>query len=418
MSNVVIEIDIDRKPKIQRVPSLLRGVEANQKCYDPLVVSIGPFHHFKQLEITDEHKCAMAHQYANNDVQLRDRLYNKVKVIAGDARNCYSLDSTEMFDEEKFTKMMFLDGCFILQFIHCFVNGYKDLKMKHCLAAFVRRDLLLLENQIPFQVLWELMSLRFAEDQWKQTFSRFFILIRALHPQAHSETDFDQCAHLLDMIHTLLLDKATLSAPQNKKDCSDWFSYRSVKELKAVGIHFRPSKGHQLTNVQFRSIFLKGFVKLPLIIIDDSTKSMLLNMVAYEACPDAPDELGVSSYICFMDSLIDHAEDVKELRSNGILLNFLGSDQQVADLFNQIADNLVSNPYVYADVKDKLERHYKNKIKIWFAEWLHTHFTSPWTVLAFIGAIFALVLSVIQTYEAVYATETTPCPCTLANHTI
>ncbi|KAJ0079624.1 hypothetical protein Patl1_22872 [Pistacia atlantica] len=117
-------------------------------------------------------------------------------------------------------------------------------------------------------------------------------------------------------------------------------------------------------------------------------------------CTNGPDDFGVSSDICLMDSLIDHAEDVMELRKKGILLNFLGSDQQVADLFNEIADNLVSHQHAYAVVKDKIEKQYKNRLKIWLAEWLHTHFTSPWTVLAFIGAILALELSVTQTYES------------------
>ncbi|TXG70158.1 hypothetical protein EZV62_005093 [Acer yangbiense] len=417
----IVVIDTETKPKIQRVPRMFRGVEANQNCYDPLVVSIGPFHHSKELEITEEHKCTMAHQYAENAGQSYDLLYNKVKAIAGDARNCFSLDSSTevVLDEEKFTKMMFHDGCFILQFIQCFVNDYKDLNMKLCLAAFVKRDLLLLENQLPFLVLRELMSSK--ENEWKKTFSTFFTGILVLHSDSLREIDFDKCIHLLDMIHTLLIDKDALSAPKynRKSGSTDWFSCRSAKELNAAGIHFRPSQGHKFTDVQFRSSFiLIGFLKLPPIAVDDSTKSMLLNMVAYEACPDAPDDLGVSSYLCFMDSLIDHAEDVKELRSKGILLNFLGSDQQVADLFNQIADNLVANPSAYAEVKNKLQRHYKSKIKIWLAEWLHTHFTSPWTVLAFVGAIFALVLSVIQTYESLYATETAPCPCAAANHTV
>ena len=129
-------------------------------------------------------------------------------------------------------------------------------------------------------------------------------------------------------------------------------------------------------------------------------KSILLNLVAYETCPDAPDDFGVTSYICFMDSLIDHAEDIMVLRSKGILLNFLGSDQEVADLFNAIGKDLVPNPYAYADVKRRIERHYRNKLKIWMAEWLHTHFCSPWTVLAFIAASFAIFLSLMQTYYA------------------
>ncbi|KAK1567292.1 hypothetical protein Q3G72_010447 [Acer saccharum] len=240
----IVVIDTETKPKIQRVPRMFRGVEANQNCYDPLVVSIGPFHHSKELEIMEEHKCTMTHQYAEYAGQSYDLLYNKVKAIAGAARNCFSLDSSPevVLDEEKFTKMMFHDGCFILQFIQCFVNDYKDLNMKLCLAAFVKRDLLLLENQLPFLVLRELMSSK--EDEWKKTFSTFFTGILVLHSDSLRKIDFDKCTHLLDMIHTLLIDKDALSAPKynRKSGSTDWFSCRSAKELNAAGIHFRPSQ--------------------------------------------------------------------------------------------------------------------------------------------------------------------------------
>ena len=62
--------------------------------------------------------------------------------------------------------------------------------------------------------------------------------------------------------------------------------------------------------------------------------------------------------------------------------------------------DLVPNPHSYAIVKGKIERHYTNKAKIWIAEWLHAHFSSPWTFLAFLAAVFALALSSIQTYLA------------------
>lgn len=35
-------------------------------------------------------------------------------------------------------------------------------------------------------------------------------------------------------------------------------------------------------------------------------------MLAYESSPNCPDDFGVSSYICLMDSLIDRAEQVAE----------------------------------------------------------------------------------------------------------
>lgn len=180
----------------------------------------------------------------------------------------------------------------------------------------------------------------------------------------------------------------------------NWCSYCSAKELKSVGIHFEPGNTPNFKDVSFKSTFLGGKLTLPPITVDDSNKSLLLNMIAYETCPDAPDDFGVTSYVCFMDTLIDTAEDVKVLRSNSVLLNVLGSDEQVADLFNGIANGLVPNPETYAQVKALMEKHYKNRVNIWIADWLHTHFSSPWAILAFVAAVFAISLSCMQTYYA------------------
>ncbi|KAJ0079357.1 hypothetical protein Patl1_22880 [Pistacia atlantica] len=369
------------RTKIERVPAMLRDVKENSGCYDPLVVSIGPYHFGNpRLELMQQHKLTMARQYVNGDLKLLEELYQKVRRVAEAAKQCYTdQSSVAKFNNEEFCQVMFLDACFLLQFIYCIVREEREaLKMKTNMIALVQRDLCLLENQIPFQLLNELsLKSKFGDENSKQTvLNKFATQIRSLPPQRKFESE---PPHLLDLTRTNLFDKTVLTQPP-PPDCSDWFSYRSAKELKAVGIHFRPSRTNRFTDVAFQSGYVAGLLKLPPIYIDDSTKSMLLNIVAYESSPNGPDDFGVSSYICLMDSLIDHEEDVKELRSKGILLNFLGSDQQVADLFNEIADNLVSHPHAYAVVKDRIEKHYKNRLKIWLAEWLHTHFTSPWTV--------------------------------------
>ena len=81
-----------------------------------------------------------------------------------------------------------------------------------------------------------------------------------------------------------------------------------------------------------------------------------MNILAYEICPDAPDDYGVTSYICLLDDLIDHADDGKELRSKHILYNCLGRDEDVAQLFNEIGNGLV-DPGAYKDVKDRIQEY-------------------------------------------------------------
>ncbi|XP_057983218.1 UPF0481 protein At3g47200-like [Malania oleifera] len=372
-----------QKPRIQKVPRMLRKIESNENCYEPQVVSIGPYHHGKlELEAVEKLKVPMARDYIESSytskLSVRD-MYDKVAAVAVEARQCYAKDATEGLDDEAFAQMMFLDGCFILQFIYCYEENKRgEMKMRSLNIAFVQRDLFLLENQLPFLVLEELVNLRFEQKEGINKINSFIEHTRALPPPGKPgwrhriENCIDRCnflkkplenskkqpvheegpAHLLDLLRAQLIDLQDKKIATKSNDRSSLsYSYQSVKELKAAGIEFRPSKTQRFTDIKFEHCCVRGFLKLPAVIVDDSFKSILLNLVAYKACPDAPDDLGVTSYICFMDSLIDHAEDVKELRSEGILMSCLGSDQQVADLFNDIANNLVDNRELYMEVK-------------------------------------------------------------------
>lgn len=394
--------------KCHRVPRIFRrNPSSNEDCYNPLVVSIGPYHHNDdpnhELAEMQSLKNEMVEQFANNSGKTREDLYRNVAELASSARKCYDEGSTKNVGDNAFTKMMLLDGCFILQFIFCFLHDSQKLKLSNrVLAYFVKRDLFLLENQIPYKVLTSLMSLGFDGNKGQELMENFMDEVRGL-PRGKSGDmeNNNQPAHLLDFYHNRFMGKRGQENPSRKGD-SQWSSYRSVMELKSVGIHLMPSKTDMYTDLRYKSTMRGGTVTLPRIVIDDCTKSLLLNLMAHEACPGSAEGFWVTSYVCFLDSLIDHSEDVKELRKKGILSNVLGSDQEVADLFNEISSFMVFDPNAYGNVKSSIEKHCKNVIKKWVAEWLNDHFSSPWTFLAFFGAIFALVLTFIQTYKTLY----------------
>ncbi|MBA0654799.1 hypothetical protein Goklo_021733, partial [Gossypium klotzschianum] len=172
----------------------------------------------------------------------------------------------------------------------------------------------------------------------------------------------------------------------------------TVKELKKAGITLKASETSCLTDISFNHIFFSGKLRLPPITVDDST----INLIAYEMCPDFDNDFTVTSYMCFLDLLIDEAEDVKDLRDAGILYNRLGSDEEVAKLFNKMNTDLVPSPMIYSGVKEKIHNHCKNMWINHAAQGYHTYFRSPWTFLAFLGAIAALTLSALQTYYAMH----------------
>ncbi|KAM3288679.1 hypothetical protein P3S67_022109 [Capsicum chacoense] len=356
------------KPKIQKVAKKFREIESNVRCYEPLVVSIGPFHHGKpELQLMEKHKELLALQFADQDISI-DELYKKVKNIMPSVRECYDDELIKKYSHEEFAQMMLLDGCFILQYFHCIVTGnYKELKMKSHDIAFIRRDLFLLENQLPFEVLQVLMN-----------FMSFLGKICGEEGPPFTKQESMKNwlpAHLLELLKTHLIDPNAFS----EGGCylrGEWCPYRSAMELRRAGICFMPGKSRRLSDIKFASFHCSAHLTLPRITIDDSTKAEFLNLVAYEACPDTPDDFAITSYICFMRSLIDNAEDVKELRSKDILLNFFGTDEEVANLFKEIALNLVPNPHAFVDVKYKIQKQCSSRRKAWFAELKNTHFAS------------------------------------------
>ena len=103
-----------------------------------------------------------------------------------------------------------------------------------------------------------------------------------------------------------------------------------------------------------------------------------------------------------MDSLIDQPEDVRVLRSQGILLVTLGSEDEVAKLFNEVANYLVPNPRAFNKVKKDIESHCRNTFKRWAAKYLDTYFSRPWSFIRFVAASLTIALTSIQSYFALF----------------
>nr|XP_048330849.1 uncharacterized protein LOC107403328 [Ziziphus jujuba var. spinosa] len=243
---------------------------------------------------------------------------------------------------------------------------YHTMKMKNNDIANVKQDLFLLENLLPYKVPEALMkgNEEYELYELEKGIKNFITMCRRL-----------------------------------SRAVKPWMS-GATRVLKSIGIWFRPNKTGSFSEVKFESqLFIRRVLTLPPILIDASTKSPLLNMLAFESSyTNLEDKQGVTSYICFMDSLIDSADDVMILRYG--IVNCLGTDQDVADLFNDIASNLVPNRHTYAEAKLGIQKHCNNNFKKWMAACLHTNFRSLWTLLSLCGAIFVILLTVAQTYLA------------------
>ncbi|KAK4580922.1 hypothetical protein RGQ29_024542 [Quercus rubra] len=428
-----------RTPKIQKVVFLLRDLRDHEdfkKYFEPRMVSLGPIHYGKEnYQLAEKHKLVLTSEFIKDSGKTMQEVYKKVEENIKELRECFEEEVTKDYDDEALAWLLFVDGCAILQYIYCATDPlnkkFKELSIKHDSVAFGHQDLFLLENQLPYRLLEWLMSLsemkKKLEDSINEFIKRFVRVPKDQHSncclnwlskklwqrvwkqdQAKSEDiGVPKPIHLLDKLRTSLLAKHG-GQGVNKNDPTtqneDWQSYRNVQELQAAGIYLKRSKNDSLSlsDIYFSTLFpCFGFLWLPPIKVDDSTGPKFFNLIAYEMCLDFDNDYGVTSYISFLDSLIDEANDVKELRKAGVLQNFLGSDQEVAQLFNEIGNDLVPNPEIYSKVRSSIQKYYKNMFLTWTSQVIHDHFSSPWTIIAFIAAVFALILSTLQTWYTV-----------------
>ncbi|KAI3470998.1 hypothetical protein Pfo_027661 [Paulownia fortunei] len=450
MLNLEIPDEIYRKAeshhgrrRMRRLPSVLREEEQIKHDYDPKVVSFGPYHHGKsELYLGESFKHKALEIFVSGSGKDKCFFYNNIVEDIDEIRGCYDGVSTDEYDDEALAEMMLLDGCFLINHMEVLSNSEKLVNVLYALGmvgfSFTVRDMFLLENQVPFRVISLLISLRYDTEKGEDLLNRFlnFSAFQGRSRQNHhSRDDEGQPLHLLEAIRRTLASESCTKSNKQQSHFSlfqcfffPWrknrepehgfyvgkikeeanlntlvYTSRSVTDLKAKGIHFKPSPTSCLKDVKFKSCgIFYGQLQLPVRFISDKTKVLFSNLIAYEICPNNVSDYTVSSYVNLMKSLIHCPKDVKELREKRILISNLGSDEQVLKVFKEMNTYGMENAGIFQDVKEKIEEHYNSKAKTWMAELIHTYFESPWTAIALFAAIFLLCLTFIQTYFTIH----------------
>lgn len=410
------------KPLIQKVSPLLLNMKPSfKKCFEPRLVALGPLHHGKpEFMRSEQAKLKFAARFAHDNGFTDDQvLFGKVKAEIGDLRKCYDPEDIAAYDDERLAWMLFVDGCAVLCAVDYGMKGeFDELNTKADLLVFAQLDLFLLENQLPYKLLKILIGSAREPKKWEQSITAFIAqnLMTNIELKSKHVDDNKDYAHLLERLRDQLLTgdkmkrdssmigRMLLSCGDSRKHRK---TFRSIKELKESGIQVKPSTSNNLKNISFYCNCL-GKLMMPRLLVDDSTASKFLNLVALEMCRDFKNELEVTSYLCFMDSLIDTADDVKELRVTGMLHNYLGSDEEVAELFNKMSRDLVPDQDKYFKVTKDIHKYCNNPWTAALAQGYYTHFRSPWTFLAFMGAIMGLLFSAIQAYFSFPQNKSSP----------
>ncbi|KAK9270996.1 hypothetical protein L1049_026584 [Liquidambar formosana] len=385
---------------IYRVPTNMREVEP--KAFDPNIISIGPYHHgVPRLQAMEELKLQyfgrLLDPSRQNVVKL-ETLKEAMKKSEQEARSCYSENLGLCSD--KFVEIMVLDGCFIIEFFrdlmkHKFKRG--SVVIENWKLPIIRRDLIMLENQLPLSVLCKLFELTSSDitptiPSLQELALRYFDPLmprssKALE-QSISAAKKEKTEHFLDLFRTSILPERL---SRGKEPCM----FRSMTELKEAIIKIKKEADCQPLDLSFKGRVLK----IPPLYINDYRGTLFRNLVALEQCHPTR-EPDIMTYLFFLDRLINSAKDVELLHYAEVIQHSLGSNKEVAKLVNSLCRELARDydkSYLH-EVIGNIDGHCKKRHTVWIATLKHNYFNNWWAGMSTIAAVFLLYLTLLQTF--------------------
>ncbi|GKC55569.1 putative UPF0481 protein [Tanacetum coccineum] len=143
---------------------------------------------------------------------------------------------------------------------------------------------------------------------------------------------------------------------------------------------------------------------MPTLVIDDTTELILRNLIAYEqSFPQ--DRYYFTSYAHVMEMLIDTQEDIAKLLESKVLVNTLGSNQEAADMINNICKNITITEFYYTQEFKEIDKYYNRYWPKNIARLRRVYFNNPWNAIALVAAIILFSLTVVQTVYAIKAAK-------------
>ncbi|KAL3738681.1 hypothetical protein ACJRO7_020114 [Eucalyptus globulus] len=390
---------------IFRVPQSLS--ENNKKAYHPYIVSIGPFHHGKtQFQMIQEQKWWFLGDLLllaeSKRVVLND-FFEAVALMEKEIRKSYS--ETLELDGWDLIRMMVLDGCFIIE-LFCQVasivladldnpfltiakkvpaDPHNPLSTMAWVFPFLMRDLLRLENQIPYFVLQKLFDLSVGSGKDGPSLTKLALWF-------FNCTYYDkEGKHLLDLFRLSFIPDCK---EEVRRPSRFFHLIQSAKKLEQAGVKFKSRKTHSILDVKFRN----GVLKIR--VLDDFLSPLFLNFVAFEQCY-RDSSMYITTYATIMGCLINAPNF---LGDHKIIENYFGTDKEIARFFNNVGKDVafdIHRTYL-SKVFEEVNEICQNYRHVRWPGFMHTYFNTPWSFMSAAAAVSLLLLAMTQTFYTVY----------------
>ncbi|MED6137178.1 hypothetical protein PIB30_062627, partial [Stylosanthes scabra] len=158
-----------KRPSIYKIPQSV--TELNKNAYEPQAVSFGPYHKGKHhLNAMEEHKHRALIHYLKRCNKSIELVFQRMEQVVQELKDSYKpLDP--IWDQDKnmlFLQLMIVDGCFMLEILKANESVPSDYAEndpvfsehgKLYVMPHIKRDMLMLENQLPMLVLHTLIGI-------------------------------------------------------------------------------------------------------------------------------------------------------------------------------------------------------------------------------------------------------------------
>ena len=389
---------------IKSIPDHLSRVK--EQAYTPTIISIGPIHHFDpKLQIMEMCKVRYFKRFiSRNEINL-ENLVSTIREMEERIQSCYAETTFPFKHKDDFVKMVLVDAIFILELFHRYGNKYWERHDQIFLdkLMFMKYDLVLLENQLPFFVLEKLFNL--TSPNCSKSISlidltfEFFGDLKFQKSSLQSVKTSPQDVKITDftdlMIRTFQLPQLKCP-PESQTSTQKVELLHSAAQLHEAGVKFKVSSSNCLHDIKFE--ITKGELEIPPLELYDETETLIRNVMALEQFR-YPTNRYVTDYFIFLDDLINTTKDMDLLCNKKIVINHLGDNDAATSFLNNLNTN-ISMPDDYSNyyhICQKLNTFCEKRWHRWKATLRHQYFSTPWRTASTIAAIILLVFTFIQT---------------------
>ncbi|XP_039776285.1 UPF0481 protein At3g47200-like isoform X2 [Panicum virgatum] len=319
----------------------------------------------------------------------------------------------------------------------------------------INNDVMLLENQVPWRVIRVLMDL--GSDLWLKGSVQHFVAAMASSFKIRESSELELYEwddeknpppHLLALLrlHKIeepnksihraaepgggtasvddggdvenalqdpLINRDGTQPPSTSSTATQQAGNRQVvvsaispRELQEIGIKLTANKTEAISDMGLEEgwLFFSRITLAPLS-LSDATASWLVNMAAFEVCSasrfgDPPGNTAVCSYLALLAFFMVRSEDVRKLRSMG-LLHGADSDDDTLAFFNTLKKHLPDYGRRFAEVMAGIEE-YKHKRRVITTpyRWVYNNWKTVGAVVSIMIATATTIAALINLYKA------------------